>query len=136
LRLFLGHASPFREATPIELHVDQGSFSLGSDATPMVVIGNFTRARGTIETSDSRSRLDEYKTSYDLQFEDTTVLMRTNVDYSGPLLNHGKKAYDELVKQKCGIGTFADTDLISPNIHLQLFLHSQDSPHWPKHSSF
>jgi len=36
----------------------------------------------------------------EFNFEQPKVLMRTNVDYSGPILTHGKKAYDELLKQQ------------------------------------
>lgn len=43
---------------------------------------------------------DKYKTVVDLHFEEPKVLMRTNVDWSGPILAHGKKAYDELLKQE------------------------------------
>lgn len=38
--------------------------------------------------------------SMDLKFRDPKVLMRTNLDYSGPILSHGKKAYDELLRQQ------------------------------------
>jgi hypothetical protein len=48
----------------------------------------------------SRSACDKYKLSIDLSFQDPKVLMRTNVDWSGPSLAHGKKVYDELLKQK------------------------------------
>jgi hypothetical protein len=36
----------------------------------------------------------------EFKFEDPKVLMRSNVEYSGPLLAHGKKAYDELLNQE------------------------------------
>ena len=36
----------------------------------------------------------------DLRFESPKVLMRTNVDYSGPLLAHGRKVYDELYRRE------------------------------------
>ncbi|WVW81321.1 hypothetical protein I302_103312 [Kwoniella bestiolae CBS 10118] len=90
----------FREALPIDIRVDTGSFILGSDATPMVLIGDFKRAEGTMEVTDSRSSLDLYKTAVNLTFHNASVLMRTNVDYSGPLLAHGKKVYDELLKRQ------------------------------------
>ena len=85
-----------REATPVEVLIERGSIAMGSDATPTVMIGDFVRAHGTIETSDSRSKFDEYKTIYDLHFERSTVLLRSNVDYSGPLLDHGKKVCEAL----------------------------------------
>ncbi|WWC57636.1 uncharacterized protein I303_100168 [Kwoniella dejecticola CBS 10117] len=90
----------FREALPIDLRIITGSIVLGSDATPMVLIGDFKRAEGTVEVTDSRSTFDLYKTSVNLTFQDASVLMRTNVDYSGPLLAHGKKVYDELLKRQ------------------------------------
>ncbi|KAL7425079.1 Macrophage colony-stimulating factor 1 receptor [Cryptotrichosporon argae] len=90
----------FREALPLELRVSTGSVVLGSDATPMVVISDFKTAKGTLEMSASRSKCDKYKLSANLAFTDVSVLMRTNVDYSGPLLAHGKKAYDELLRRQ------------------------------------
>ncbi|WWC90151.1 uncharacterized protein L201_005084 [Kwoniella dendrophila CBS 6074] len=90
----------FREALPIDVRIVTGSLVLGSDATPMVLIGDFKRAEGTLEVSDSRSTLDLYKMAINLTFHSASVLMRTNVDYSGPLLAHGKKVYDELLKQQ------------------------------------
>ena len=36
----------------------------------------------------------------EVKFEEPKVLMRTNVDYSGPILSHGKKAYDELLNRQ------------------------------------
>ncbi|WRT63261.1 uncharacterized protein IL334_000164 [Kwoniella shivajii] len=90
----------FREALPLDIRIGTGSIVLGSDATPMVLIGDFKRAEGTLEVTDSRSSLDLYKMSANLIFHHASVLMRTNVDYSGPLLAHGKKVYDELLKRK------------------------------------
>ncbi|OCF34831.1 hypothetical protein I316_03376 [Kwoniella heveanensis BCC8398] len=90
----------FREALPIDIRVMTGSVVLGSDATPMVLIGDFKQAEGTLEVTDSRSSLDLYKTAVNLTFHGANVLMRTNVDYSGPLLAHGKKVYDELLQRQ------------------------------------
>ncbi|OCF72268.1 hypothetical protein I204_06644 [Kwoniella mangroviensis CBS 8886] len=90
----------FREALPIDIKIVTGSLILGSDATPMVLIGDFKRAEGMMEVTDSRSTLDLYKTAINLTFHNASVLMRTNVDYSGPLLAHGKKVYDELLKRQ------------------------------------
>ncbi|WVF66596.1 hypothetical protein IAT40_001336 [Kwoniella sp. CBS 6097] len=90
----------FREALPLDIRVMTGSVVLGSDATPMVLIGDFKGAEGTLEVKDSRSSLDLYKTVANLTFHGANVLMRTNVDYSGPLLAHGKKVYDELLKRQ------------------------------------
>ncbi|EAL21708.1 hypothetical protein CNBC5720 [Cryptococcus deneoformans B-3501A] len=90
----------FREALPLELRVVAGSIVLGNDATPTLLIGDFKRAEGILETSDSRSLLDLYKMAVELKFHEANVLTRTNVDYSGPLLAHGKKVYDELLKQQ------------------------------------
>ena len=42
----------FRETLPIELRIVTGSMILGSDATPMVLIGDFTRAEGTLGITD------------------------------------------------------------------------------------
>ncbi|WWD06286.1 hypothetical protein V865_004376 [Kwoniella europaea PYCC6329] len=90
----------FRETLPIDIRIVTGSLILGSDATPMVLIGDFKRAEGMMEVTDSRSTLDLYKTAINLTFHNASVLMRTNVDYSGPLLAHGKKVYDELMKRQ------------------------------------
>lgn len=46
----------------------------------------------------------------DVKFQDVKVLMRTNVDYSGPLLAHGKKVYEELVKQEWVINSIPAKD--------------------------
>jgi hypothetical protein len=40
----------------MELHIVTGSIVLGSDATPMVLIGDFKRADGTVEISDVSMR--------------------------------------------------------------------------------
>lgn len=93
----------FREALPLELRVVTGSIVLGNDATPTLLIGDFKRAEGILETSQSRSLLDLYKMAVELKFHGANVLTRTNVDYSGPLLAHGKKVYDELLKQQADL---------------------------------
>ncbi|ORX35037.1 hypothetical protein BD324DRAFT_652754 [Kockovaella imperatae] len=90
----------FREMLPIDIRIVTGSIILGNDATPMLLIGDFQSATGTLEISDSRSSCDLYKMSVNLRFDAPKILMRTNVDYSGPLLAHGKKAYDELYKKE------------------------------------
>lgn len=36
-----------------------------------------------------------FKQVVDMQFTDIQVLIRTNPDFTGTLLDHGKKAYDE-----------------------------------------
>ncbi|WVR03135.1 hypothetical protein IAU60_000125 [Kwoniella sp. DSM 27419] len=90
----------FREALPLDVRIVSGSLVLGSDATPMVLIGDFKRTEGILEITDSRSSLDLYKLAVNFTFHDANVLMRTNVDYSGSLLAHGKKVYDELLKRQ------------------------------------
>ncbi|EIW72981.1 hypothetical protein TREMEDRAFT_42131 [Tremella mesenterica DSM 1558] len=89
----------FCEALPMDIRISTGSLVLGSDATPMVLIADFKKAQGTLNVTESRSICDLYKLEMDMSFEKPHVLMRTNVDYSGPLLAHGRKAYDELLKQ-------------------------------------
>ncbi len=42
----------FREALPIEIKVISGSVVLGSDATPMVLVGDFMRVEGVLSISD------------------------------------------------------------------------------------
>jgi hypothetical protein len=42
----------FREALPMELRIVTGSIVLGSDATPMVLIGDFKRAEGVVEVTE------------------------------------------------------------------------------------
>lgn len=42
----------FRELLPFEVTVITGSVVLGSDATPSILIGSFTRASGLIEVQD------------------------------------------------------------------------------------
>jgi hypothetical protein len=42
----------FREALPIDLDIESGSVVLGSDASPMVLIGDFKRANGTLHVTD------------------------------------------------------------------------------------
>lgn len=90
----------FREALPFELKVETGSIVLGSDATPMVVINDFRSAQGIVEVTDSRSTCDHYKLSFGMNFKNVKLLMRTNPDYSGSILAHGKKVYDELLRRK------------------------------------
>ncbi|KLT40822.1 hypothetical protein CC85DRAFT_287095 [Cutaneotrichosporon oleaginosum] len=87
------------EALPLEIKIDSGSVVLGSDATPMVLIVDYKRADGTIEISEPRSHCDLYRMSINMALSDVTVLMRTNTDYSGPLLAHGKRIYDDLVER-------------------------------------
>lgn len=87
------------EALPLEIKITTGSVVLGSDATPMVLIVHYRRARGTVEMSQPRSSCDLYKMSINCGLQEVNVLMRTNLDYSGPLLAHGKNTYDELLKQ-------------------------------------
>ncbi|KAL1409648.1 Macrophage colony-stimulating factor 1 receptor [Vanrija albida] len=88
------------EILPVELHIQQGSIVLGSDATPMVFIADFKRANGVVEVTDSRNPLDLHKISTHLSMSEVHILMRTNVDYTGPLLSHGKRVYDEALKDE------------------------------------
>ncbi len=87
------------EALPLEIKIDSGSVILGSDATPMVLIADYKRASGTIEISEPRSQCDLYRMSINMALSDVNVLMRTNNEYSGPLLAHGKRIYDDLVER-------------------------------------
>jgi hypothetical protein len=104
--------SMFHEMCPIEISLKQGSVILGNDATPSVLIAHFLSATGTVNhvdvsnavqmelTIQSSSPCDDGRQDYDLKFETVKILTRTNVDYSGPLLAHGKKAYDELLDKR------------------------------------
>jgi hypothetical protein len=104
--------SLFHEVCPMEISIHQGSVILGNDATPSVLIAHFSTAHGTVNhvevshnlchvlTLQSRSPCDDGRSEYKLDFEKVNILTRTNVDYSGPLLAHGKKAYDELLEQR------------------------------------
>lgn len=42
----------FREALPVAIKIYSGSVILGSDATPMVLIGDFKKAEGVLSVSD------------------------------------------------------------------------------------
>ena len=42
----------FREMLPVDIRVQTGSIILGSDATPMLLIGSFKRAEGKLEITD------------------------------------------------------------------------------------
>lgn len=42
----------FREALPIDINIETGSVVLGSDASPMVLIGDFKRADTTLHVTD------------------------------------------------------------------------------------
>ncbi|TXT06049.1 hypothetical protein VHUM_03522 [Vanrija humicola] len=88
------------EILPVELHIVQGSIVLGSDATPMVFIADFKRANGVVEVTDSRNPVDLHKISTHLSLSDVHILMRTNIDYTGSLLSHGKRVYDEVLKDE------------------------------------
>jgi len=87
----------FQEAMPMEIKIVTGSVVLGSDATPMVLIADFKRSDGVVDVSEPRSHCDYYKLSVNMALQDVTVLMRTNPDHSGPLLAHGKRAYEEIL---------------------------------------
>lgn len=87
------------EALPLEIKIDRGSVVLGSDATPMVLIIDCKRANGIVEISEPRSHCDLYRMSINMALSDVNVLMRKNTDYSGPLLAHGKRIYDDLVER-------------------------------------
>lgn len=90
-------------ALPIEVRVRQGSVVLGSDATPMVIILDTKHADGTIEMSEPRSPYDWYRLSFNFHLQEMNVLMRTNHDYTGTLLAHGKRVYDDLLEQNPAI---------------------------------
>ena len=50
-----------------------------------------------------------------MQFTDIQVLIRTNPDFTGTLLDHGKKAYDEIMATEFvprGQGDLARADLL------------------------
>lgn len=86
-------------ALPIDVRIHQGSVSLGSDATPMVIILDTKRGNGTIELSEPRSPYDWYRLSFNFHLQEMNILMRTNHDYTGTLLAHGKRVYDDLLEQ-------------------------------------
>jgi hypothetical protein len=48
----------------------------------------------------SRSKLDLFKSVASFSFTGVKVLVRTNPDYTGALLDHGRRAYEELTKNK------------------------------------
>jgi len=41
-----------------------------------------------------------FKQVVDMQFTDIQVLYRTNPDFTGALLDHGKKAYEEIMRME------------------------------------
>lgn len=100
-----------------------GSVVIGNDATPTVLIFGFDRARGSYSaakvcardlsciqsipaeagsaTWQARSKLDAWKEVYSFNFQRPKVIMRTNPDYRGPLLDLGKQAWEELKRKQC-----------------------------------
>lgn len=48
----------------------------------------------------SRSILDVFKSVASFSFTGVKVIVRTNPDYTGALLDHGRRAYEELTKNK------------------------------------
>lgn len=98
---------------PIEVRVHQGSVILGSDATPMVVILDTKHGNGTIEMSEPRSPYDWYRLSFNFHLQELNILMRTNHDYTGTLLAHGKRVYDDLLEQDPAIREEPSSELAS-----------------------
>jgi hypothetical protein len=97
----------------MEIRIVTGSLVLGSDASPMVLIADFKHADGVVDVSEPRSHCDYYKLSVNLALQDVTVLMRTNPDHSGPLLTHGKRAYDEILSHEPDAAKEPPSELLS-----------------------
>lgn len=85
-----------RDLLPFDILVNAGAVVIGNDATPTVVVAEFKRARLCQTTRDSRSRFDLYRQVTNAKFAGVTVLLRTNPDYVGPILELGKRAEEKL----------------------------------------
>lgn len=87
-----------RDFFPLDILVNKGAVVLGNDATPSVVIAEFKRAKGCQETAEARSKFDLYRLLTTVKFSGITVLLRTNPDYVGPILDLGKRADEKLTR--------------------------------------
>lgn len=57
-----------------------------------------TLSRCVRGVAQARSKFDDWKEVYKFNFERPKIIIRTNPDYRGPLLDLGKQAWDELKK--------------------------------------
>lgn len=95
------HQEPWqwqRDLLPIDVEISTGAVVVGNDATPIVTIAEFKKGKGSLETEESRSKLDVFKSVARFGFTGVKVIVRTNPDYTGALLDHGRRAYEQLVK--------------------------------------
>ncbi|KAJ9119483.1 hypothetical protein QFC24_005716 [Naganishia onofrii] len=102
-----------RDVFPFGIDISHGAVVVGNDATPTVTIAEFSTAEGVVRTEESRSRFDLFKQVVDMQFTDIQVLYRTNPDFTGALLDHGKKAYEEVMKMEPELANAPPSSLIT-----------------------
>ncbi|KAG8685430.1 hypothetical protein FRC09_014744, partial [Ceratobasidium sp. 395] len=81
----------FNEILPVGLVIRKGALTIGNDSTPSILIMDLAGGNGTYGVSQSRSKLDEYKVIYDIQFDKVKIITRTNPDYRKRMLDRGKE---------------------------------------------
>ncbi|KAG9100753.1 hypothetical protein FS749_013050 [Ceratobasidium sp. UAMH 11750] len=87
----------FNEILPVGLVIRKGALTIGNDSTPSILILDLAGGNGTYGVSQSRSKLDEYKVIYDIQFDKVKIVTRTNPDYRKRMLDRGKEIHEHLV---------------------------------------
>ncbi|KAG8747816.1 hypothetical protein FRC10_011261 [Ceratobasidium sp. 414] len=86
----------FNEILPVGLAIRKGALTIGNDSTPSILILDLAGGNGTYGVSQSRSKLDEYKVIYDIQFDKVKVVTRTNPDYRKRMLDRGEEIHEYL----------------------------------------
>ncbi|CAE6460827.1 unnamed protein product [Rhizoctonia solani] len=86
----------FNEILPVGLEFRKSALVIGNDSTPSILIMDIAKGSGSYGVSQSRSRFDEYKQMYDIQFRQVKLITRTNPDYRKRMVDRGDEVLEHL----------------------------------------
>ncbi|RUO96532.1 hypothetical protein BC936DRAFT_141873 [Jimgerdemannia flammicorona] len=77
--------SLFRRLMPVQLDITTGAITVGNPDLESIMVIEFVQANGDYNTAQSRSTLDEYRTSLALVLREPRCNLRHNPDYRKPV---------------------------------------------------
>jgi len=73
----------FLDILPLDVEVEKGSFIIGNETTPSLLIAFCSSMKGTIDASEPASKLDYYRSNFDVDCSDFKIDLKPNVTYKG-----------------------------------------------------
>ncbi|KAG6849567.1 hypothetical protein H0H93_007348 [Arthromyces matolae] len=87
-----------KDLLPLGIEITKGAITCGNNSTPNLLVAEFRRSEGTFGLIQARSKLDLYKQSLLMSFQQAVVRYVNNDNYVDPMTSMGELVHGRIVQ--------------------------------------